>query len=103
MYWRGSARLYQLLQSQVAEAAQTCCQSAAAVSRAATADAAQSLYQAQLRAGCHAWLQQLGSRSLQTWSRKVPLGLGSGLGKQQQQRVSNIRFHLLLQTTCMPA
>lgn len=97
MYRRGSARLYQLVQTQICEAAsQTCSQSAAAAGVARGA-AAQTLWQSQLQSGCHAWFQQLGSRSLRTWGSKAPLGLGQGMGRQQQRVSTTTAVH----TACM--
>jgi hypothetical protein len=99
MYRRSSGRIYQLLQSQIAEAAAQSTQSGAAaaaagISRTAAADAAQHLHG---QPACSAWLQQLGSRSFQTWSsRAAPMGLGSGLGRQQQQQQRVSGPHTLL-------
>ena len=87
MYRRSSARLYQLVAPQIADGFQTCSQSSAGASRA-VADAAHVLWQSQLQAVCNSWLQQLGARSLRTWSLKAPLGLGNGVCRHHpQQRV----------------
>lgn len=95
MYRRSSARLYQLLAPQIADNVQACSHSVAQTSRAA-ADAGLVLWQAQLQACCSTWLQQLGARSLRTWSRKTAAGLGLGLGKQQQRVGCTDKPHVLL-------